>query len=86
MAKPKAPKGVYANYFQVGYTAFELVIDFGQNYAEKEPRCHTRIVTSPVYAGALLDTLTKAIEQYREHYGDEERRMEQPAKKGRKES
>lgn len=63
--QPAPSKGVYANYFEVGHTAFEFVLDFGQAYAGKPaPPCHTRIVMSPVYAHALLDILQRAVEQY----------------------
>jgi uncharacterized protein DUF3467 len=62
-------KGAYANYFQIGHTAFEFVIDFGQNYAGRQPRCHTRIVTSPTYARSLLATLTSAVEEYARRFG-----------------
>ena len=64
------PKGVYANYFEVGHTAFEIVIDFGQRYAQLTAPCHTRIVTSPVYARALLQTLAESLEQYRSEFGE----------------
>lgn len=57
-------KGTYANYFEVGHTAFEFVIDFGQTYAGKSSSCHTRIVTSPIYARALLATLTRAVDEH----------------------
>lgn len=63
-------KGLYANYFEVGHTAFEFVIDFGQTYANKPLACHTRIVTSPAYARSLLDTLSKAIDEYGQRFGD----------------
>jgi hypothetical protein len=64
-------KGVYANYFEVGHTAFEFVIDFGESYAGRQASCHTRIVTSPTYARALLQTLSEAVEEYRRRFGDE---------------
>jgi hypothetical protein len=64
-------KGVYANYFEVGHTAFEFVLDFGQTYATKKARCHTRIVTSPTYARALLQTLTEAVEEYSRRFGED---------------
>jgi len=63
-------KGVYANYFEVGHTAFEFVIDFGQSYANKDACCHTRIVTSPTYARALLQTLSDAVEEYQRRFGE----------------
>jgi hypothetical protein len=58
-------KGLYANYFEVGHTAWEFVLDFGETYTGKESSpCHTRIVTTPLYARALLETLQKAMQQY----------------------
>lgn len=69
--KPPSPsKGVYANYFEVGHTAFEFVIDFGQSYSGKSSACHTRIVTSPIYARALLATLGRSLDEYAERFGD----------------
>jgi hypothetical protein len=66
------PKGVYANYFEVGQTAFEFVIDFGQQYRGQTPAaCHTRIVTSPTYALALLETLSQAVADYSQRFGKE---------------
>jgi hypothetical protein len=62
-------KGFYANYFEVGHTAFEFVIDFGQSYTGQRVPCHTRIVTSPTYAQALLVTLTKAVGDYQAEFG-----------------
>lgn len=70
-SRPRAlSKGVYANYFEVGHTAFEFVIDFGQTYANKEGCCHTRIVTSPTYARALLQTLSEAVDEYNRRFGE----------------
>ena len=63
------PKGVYANYFEVGHTAFEVVIDFGQRYGTAPAHCHTRVVTSPTYAAALLETLRESLEQYTATFG-----------------
>jgi hypothetical protein len=54
----------YANYFRVGRTGFEIVLDFGQYYAgEQGPDYHTRIVTSPAYANTLLDLLKDSLER-----------------------
>ena len=76
MARPSAPrklktsKGLYANYFEVAHTPFEFVIDFGQRYAGRgRSPCHTRIVTSPLYAESLLRTLEDALSRYRERFG-----------------
>lgn len=66
-------KGLYANYFEVGHTPFEIVLDFGQRYADDDPSpCHTRIVTSPLYAESLRRTLEEALARYRERFGGEE--------------
>lgn len=62
--------GRYANYFEVGYNAFEVILDFGQLYSDTgTAQVHTRIVTSPRYAKALLDTLTHSLEQYEQTFG-----------------
>ncbi|HEV2860968.1 MAG TPA: DUF3467 domain-containing protein [Pyrinomonadaceae bacterium] len=58
-------EGRYANYFKVGYNAFEFVLDFGQCYAEDEgAQLHTRIVTGPSYAKGLLKFLQDCIDNY----------------------
>ena len=64
------PEGRYANSFTVGHNAFEFVFDFGQFYPEGERgRVHTRIVTSPRYAKAFLETLRESIARYQENFG-----------------
>ena len=63
-------EGRYANYFKVGYNAFEFVIDFGQSYSENDQaELCARIVTSPVYAKDFLETLQGSIERYQENFG-----------------
>ena len=63
-------EGRYANYFEVGHNAFEFVLDFGQLYAEdQKARFHTRIITGPVYARALLETLRGSIDRYEQTFG-----------------
>jgi hypothetical protein len=69
---PKAGQfeGRYANYFKVGHNAFEFLLDFGQFYSEHgEPQLHTRIITSPVYAKALLELLRESVERYEQAFG-----------------
>ncbi len=63
-------EGQYANWFKVGFNAYEYIIDFGQYYPEndKEKLC-IRIVTSPAYAKRFLELLEKSIEKYKEKYG-----------------
>lgn len=65
----RVAKGLYANYFEVGHTAFEFVIEFGDTYANSRRACHTRIVTSPVYATELLHLLRRAIGRYEARFG-----------------
>jgi hypothetical protein len=63
-------EGRYANYFKVGYNAFEFVIDFGQSYSENDrSEICARIVTGPAYAKDLLNTLQSAIDRYEHNYG-----------------
>ena len=70
MNKNTKIEGRYANYFKVGYNAFEFLIDFSQIYSENEEvQLHSRIVTNPIYAKALLHTLSKSIAQYEKIYG-----------------
>jgi len=60
----------YVNYFKIGYNAFELIIDCGQCYAEnEEPQLHTRIITSPAYGKALLETLRGCLNEYEKAHG-----------------
>ena len=64
-------EGFYANYFEIGHNAFEFVLDFGQCYNanDEKVQLHTRIVTSPFYAEALLEMLQESVEQYKQHHG-----------------
>jgi hypothetical protein len=65
-----ALEGRYANYFKVGHNAVEFLLDFGQFYPESEQaQLHTRIITSPIYAKALLETLRESIDQYEQIFG-----------------
>lgn len=65
------PDARYANYFEVGHNAFEFLLDFGQFYPGSEkPHLHTRIVTYPAYAKALLAVLRESVEQYERSFGE----------------
>jgi hypothetical protein len=62
--------GAYANFLVVGHNAFEFVFDFGQLYAGSETaQMHTRIVTTPVYAKAMLETLRASLERFEAAHG-----------------
>jgi len=71
---PQVPcvlEGRYANYFKVGHNAVEFLLDFGQFYPEAaHARLHTRIITSPQYAMALLEILRESLDRYVQTFGD----------------
>ena len=68
--EPDKLEGRYANYFEVGHNAFEFLIDFGQLYSETgTAQLHTRIITSPTYAKAFLETLRESVERYERTFG-----------------
>jgi hypothetical protein len=62
--------GTYANFFKVGFNAFEFVLCFGQSYSENqdEALC-ARIVTSPEYAKIFLNIMNASIKEYEVEYG-----------------
>lgn len=60
----------YANYFEIGHNAAEFILDFGQAYStSKDRQRHTRIITSPLYAKALLRLLEQSVERHEQVYG-----------------
>jgi hypothetical protein len=65
----ESPTAVYANYFQVGQNACEVVLDFGYAHDEKHVVWVGRIVTTPQYAKALLQLLDESLEQHEARYG-----------------
>jgi hypothetical protein len=66
---PPLPKVEYANFFQIGHNGVEVVLDFGYGYDDEHAALHTRIVTTPRYAKALLDLLRESLERYEQGYG-----------------
>jgi len=63
------PEGRYANVFKIGFNAYELVIDFGQEYPPGAERVHTRIITSPPLARNLSETLQRSLRDYDLRFG-----------------
>jgi hypothetical protein len=64
------PEARYANYFKVGYNAFEFLIDFAQLYHDSaSARVGTRVIIGPAYAKNFLETLAKSIEEYEQTFG-----------------
>ena len=71
-------EGRYANYFEVGHNAVEFIVDFGQLYDESlDAKIHTRIVTSPLYAKALIEVLQESLSQFDEYLRSAEIEEEQ---------
>jgi hypothetical protein len=63
-------EGRYANFFDIGHNAFEVILDFGQFFeGDESPRMHTRILTNPVYAKSLLSLLQVCLEKYEQSFG-----------------
>jgi hypothetical protein len=62
---------VSANQFEVGYNAFEFLLDFAQEYysAQGMAVVHTRIVTAPAYAKVLRGLLDRSILEYEAAFG-----------------
>lgn len=67
---PERQYANYANYLEVGHNSAEFVLDFGQLYSEAEtPQLHSRLVTTPAYAKAMLQTLQESIIRYEAEFG-----------------
>jgi len=66
----KGPEGRFANFFNIGHNAFEVVLEFGQWYeGDAEAQVHTRIVTGPAYAKTLLEVLGSCLQQIESDFG-----------------
>ncbi len=64
------PEAQYANYFEVGFNAFEFLVGFGQSLSESDPtQVQLRIITSPRHAKTLCDILSAAIDRYEQTFG-----------------
>ena len=57
--------GRYANFFQIGYNAFEFRIDFGQ----EDGAIHTRMYLSPQHARVLRDLLSETLNKHNGMFG-----------------
>ena len=71
-ASKAAPEpAAYANHFEVGFNAFEFLLDFAQNYdgADALAMAHTRIVTAPAYAKLFRALLDRSIDDYEAAFG-----------------
>jgi hypothetical protein len=62
--------GLYANHFNIGHNAFEVILHFGQYYeGESQSLMHTRIITCPAYAKTLMQLLEHTLAEYESSYG-----------------
>src|SRR5260221_2523087 len=58
-------EGRYANYFEIGFTAQEFLLDFGQFDEDCGSAIrHTRIITNPISAKMFLKMLTEVVLKY----------------------
>jgi hypothetical protein len=58
-------EGRSANHFEVAFTEFEFLLDFGQAYDTVEsPLVHTRIIMAPTAAKMLCRMLDHILAQY----------------------
>ncbi len=66
----EGPEGRYANFFEIGHNSIEFVLDFAQFYPDQgHAVVHTRIITNPVHARALMEVLSSSIRQYEREFG-----------------
>jgi len=64
-SKEGRQEGRYANVFQIGHNAFEVLIEFGQH----EGGIHTRIYVSPQHARILSNLLADTLRQHDRMFG-----------------
>jgi hypothetical protein len=58
-------EGRSSNHFELAYTEYEFLIDFGQAYGSAgEALVHTRIIMTPSSAKTLLRMLQEMVEKY----------------------
>jgi hypothetical protein len=62
-------EGLYTNYFTVGHNLVEFVLDFGQQYEDRQPTIRTRLVMSPYYVKIFQGLLHESIREYEQRFG-----------------
>jgi hypothetical protein len=63
-------RGIYSNYFRVGYGAAEVLLDFGRRFEGEEVALLQRIIVTPVHARELARLLETSISGYEERFGE----------------
>jgi hypothetical protein len=62
-------EGRYANYFEVGFNAYEFILDFAQfNQETGKSIPHTRIIISPERAYTFLRTLEDSFLKFQQTF------------------
>lgn len=70
LQESRPPHGQYVNYFEVGYNAFEFLLDFGRSIPGREnTECQTRLVLSPITLKALSTTILTSMKEYQRQFG-----------------
>jgi hypothetical protein len=65
------PEGHFANHFEVAFTNYEFLLDFGQAYDPADcALIHTRIILSPRNAIVFSRMLADLVEQYKQRNSD----------------
>jgi len=63
-------EGRSSNHFELAYTEYEFLIDFGQAYGDTgEALVHTRIIMTPSTPKALLRMVQQVVEKYEKTIG-----------------
>ncbi len=75
IARERCAIGRYVNVFRVGFNAFEVVIEFGERFDGEPLSMHTRVITNPIFARALVDSLIETLASYDSTYSAEPSRL-----------
>jgi hypothetical protein len=68
-------EGRSANHFELAFTRFEVLVDFGQAY-QNAPVMHTRIIMTPHAAKTLSTMLAELLDQYERAVGPIQERLQ----------
>lgn len=69
MADEKRKTVIYANYAEIGMSAFDISIDLGRRVGD-EMEIQTTIVMSPQHFKAFANIIFQNLHQYEEMFGD----------------
>ena len=64
-SESKKEQGRYANYFQIGHTIAEFLLEFGL----EDGSIHTRVYISPQHARILSDLLVETLRRHEQAFG-----------------